>query len=62
MGTLDNDQDWGFSYLSGRGRLVLKDILILGEAIIKMSESAKLYLSLRWAHNKPLLVNFPTKA
>lgn len=39
------DQDWGFPYLSGRGRLVIKDIVILGGAIITMSESAQLYLS-----------------
>ncbi|MBS1664356.1 MAG: YkgB family protein [Bacteroidetes bacterium] len=38
------DQQWGFPYLSGRGRLVIKDIVILGGAIITMSESAKLYL------------------
>jgi reactive chlorine resistance protein C len=38
------DQQWGFPYLSGRGRLVLKDIVILGGAIINMSESAALYL------------------
>lgn len=39
------DKDWGFPYLSGRGRLVIKDIVILGGAIITMSESAGLYLS-----------------
>jgi len=38
------DNQWGFPYLSGRGRLVIKDIVILGGAIIIMSESAKLYL------------------
>lgn len=35
----------GFPFLSGRGRLVIKDIVILGGAIITMSESAKIYLS-----------------
>ena len=39
------DTQWGFPYLSGRGRLVIKDIVILGGAIITMSESARLYLS-----------------
>ncbi|MFD1605440.1 DUF417 family protein [Flavobacterium artemisiae] len=39
------DSQWGFPYLSGRGRLVLKDIVILGGAIITMSESAQIYLS-----------------
>jgi uncharacterized membrane protein YkgB len=43
------DQQWGFPYLSGRGRLVIKDIVILGGAIITMSESAQLYLSRRRA-------------
>ncbi len=38
------DQDWGFPYLSGRGRLVLKDIVIMGGAILNMSETAQLYL------------------
>jgi len=38
------DEQWGFPYLSGRGRLVIKDIVILGGAIITMSESARLYL------------------
>ena len=38
------DDQWGFPYLSSRGRLVVKDIVILGGAIITMSESAKLYL------------------
>lgn len=39
------DHQWGFPYLSGRGRLVIKDIAILGGAIITMSDSARLYLS-----------------
>ncbi|MDP9077067.1 MAG: YkgB family protein [Bacteroidota bacterium] len=38
------DQNWGFPYLSGRGRLVIKDLVILGGAIITMSETAALYL------------------
>lgn len=41
------DQQWGFPYLSGRGRLVIKDIVILGGTIITMAESAKLYLKRR---------------
>lgn len=40
-----SDHQWGFPYLSGRGRLVIKDIVILAGAIITMSESAQLYLS-----------------
>lgn len=38
------DEEYGFPYLSGRGRLVLKDIVILGASLITMSESAALYL------------------
>jgi uncharacterized membrane protein YkgB len=38
------DEQYGFPYLSGRGRLVLKDIVILGASLITMSESAALYL------------------
>lgn len=39
-----SDHQFGFPYLSGRGRLVLKDIVILGASLITMSESASLYL------------------
>jgi len=38
------DTDYGFPYLSGRGRLVIKDIVILGASLITMSQSAQLYL------------------
>ena len=38
------DYDWGFPYLSGRGRLVIKDLVILGGSIITISETATLYL------------------
>lgn len=38
------DKEYGFPFLSGRGRLVLKDIVIMGASIITMSESAALYL------------------
>jgi uncharacterized membrane protein YkgB len=38
------DNQWGFPYLSGRGRLIIKDLVILGGAIITMSETAQLYL------------------
>jgi uncharacterized membrane protein YkgB len=39
-----NDAHSGFPFLSGRGRLVIKDIVILGASIITMSETARLYL------------------
>jgi uncharacterized membrane protein YkgB len=38
------DHDYGFPFLSGRGRLVIKDLVILGGAIITMSETATFYL------------------
>ncbi|MBZ4042282.1 DUF417 family protein [Flavobacterium hibisci] len=38
------DHQFGFPYLSGRGRLVIKDIVILGASLITMSESAGLYI------------------
>lgn len=41
----NTNNQWGFPYLSGRGRLVLKDLVILGGAIITMSDSAKRYLN-----------------
>lgn len=41
------DQQWGFPFLSGRGRLVIKDMVILGGSILNMSESAQLYLKRR---------------
>ena len=50
------DADWGFPFLSGRGRLVIKDIVILGGSIITMSESAALYLSR--TINQNLTVNY----
>ncbi|MEO6315235.1 MAG: DUF417 family protein [Chitinophagaceae bacterium] len=48
------DMHWGFPFLSGRGRLVIKDIVILAGSIITMSESARLYLSQN--RNKPIPV------
>jgi len=43
------DAQWGFPYLSGRGRLVIKDLVILGGAVITMSETARYYLD----HQRP---------
>jgi uncharacterized membrane protein YkgB len=39
-----NDEVWGFPFLSARGRLVIKDLAILGGAVVSMSDSAALYL------------------
>jgi uncharacterized membrane protein YkgB len=47
------DAHSGFPYLSGRGRLVIKDLVILGGALMTMSESARLYLSRRKAPAHP---------
>lgn len=38
------DAHHGFPYLSGRGRLVVKDAIMLGAALVTMSDSAKAYL------------------
>jgi len=47
--------EWGFPYLSGRGRLVVKDVVILGAAITNMSESARLYLMRKKSRKKTWL-------
>ena len=39
------DAHHGFPYLSGRGRLVVKDAIMLGAAIVTMADSAKAYLN-----------------
>jgi uncharacterized membrane protein YkgB len=38
------DVHHGFPYLSGRGRLVVKDAIMLGAAVVTMADSAKAYL------------------
>jgi reactive chlorine resistance protein C len=38
------DSAHGFPYLSGAGRLVVKDLIMLGAAFVTMSDSAKAYL------------------
>ena len=50
------DTQWGFPFLSGRGRLVIKDIVILGASLITMSESALLYLNR--SINKSMSLNY----
>jgi reactive chlorine resistance protein C len=39
------DANHGFPYLSGVGRLVIKDAIMLGAAVVTLSDSAKAYLS-----------------
>jgi len=43
------DSEHGFPYLSGRGRLVVKDAIMLGAALVTMADSAKAYLRKRAA-------------
>ncbi|MDI3288692.1 DUF417 family protein [Polyangium sp. 15x6] len=39
------DAHHGFPYLSGRGRLVIKDVIMLGAALVTMADSAKAHLA-----------------
>jgi reactive chlorine resistance protein C len=39
------DAQHGFPYLSGRGRLVIKDAIMMGAALLTMADSARSYLS-----------------
>ena len=41
------DTEHGFPYLSGRGRLVIKDAIMLGAALVTMADSAKAALRRR---------------
>lgn len=41
------DVNHGFPYLSGRGRLVIKDSIMLGAAMVLMAQSAKAWLAKR---------------
>jgi uncharacterized membrane protein YkgB len=41
------DAHHGFPYLSGRGRLVIKDAIMMGAALLTMADSAKAYLRRR---------------
>jgi uncharacterized membrane protein YkgB len=43
------DAQHGFPYLSGAGRLVLKDAIMMGAALVTMADSAKAYLQKRAA-------------
>jgi uncharacterized membrane protein YkgB len=38
------DAQHGFPYLSGRGRLVVKDAIMMGAALVTMADSARAYL------------------
>jgi reactive chlorine resistance protein C len=41
------DAQHGFPYLSGAGRLVVKDAIMMGAALVTMADSAKVYLRKR---------------
>lgn len=41
------DSEHGFPYLSGAGRLVIKDVIMLGAALVTMSQAAQRYLELK---------------
>ena len=43
------DAEHGFPYLSGRGRLDVKDAIMRGAALVTMADSAKIYLRRREA-------------
>jgi uncharacterized membrane protein YkgB len=38
------DSTHGFPYLSGVGRLIIKDVIMFGAAVVTMADSAKAYL------------------
>ena len=41
------DTEHGFPYLSGAGRLVVKDVIMMGAALVTMADSARAYLRKR---------------
>ena len=47
------DAQHGFPYLSGTGRLVIKDAIMMGAALVTMADSAKAYLRKRASSFSP---------
>jgi uncharacterized membrane protein YkgB len=41
------DAQHGFPFLSGAGRLVIKDVIMMGAALVTMADSAQAYLRRR---------------
>jgi len=41
------DTEHGFPYLSGAGRLVIKDVIMLGASVVTMAQAAKVHLKRR---------------
>jgi uncharacterized membrane protein YkgB len=50
------DAQHGFPYLSGAGRLVVKDAIMMGAALVTMADSAKAYLRKRGS-SRPTVVS-----
>ncbi len=53
------DAQHGFPYLSGRGRLVIKDAIMLGAALVTMADSANAYLRKRAIHSSVAAAGIP---
>ncbi len=53
------DAHHGFPWLSGRGRLVVKDVIMLGGAIVTMADSARIWLERRAKASSPATVLQP---
>lgn len=51
------DAQHGFPYLSGAGRLVVKDAIMMGAALVTMADSAQAYLKRRRTEPGSVLVN-----
>ena len=49
------DVNHGFPYLNGRGRLVIKDAIMMGAALVTMADSAKAYLAKRGARGTAVI-------
>jgi len=49
------DTTHGFPYLSGAGRLVIKDAIMMGAALVTMADSARLYLQRSESHQTVIL-------
>lgn len=51
------DAQHGFPYLSGAGRLVVKDVIMMGAAVVTMADSACLFLRRRKLHQADVRQN-----
>jgi uncharacterized membrane protein YkgB len=54
------DAEHGFPYLSGAGRLVLKDAIMMGAALVTMADSARAYLRKRAVFAATLTTRYKT--